>query len=573
MGKKTLIGFIAILLYTRFVGLGWGLPYALHPDEMNMVIAIMGLKCQSIADVSSCMNPHFFAYGQLPLYLGYLWVIILKFFEGKLSTPMSYSEVTLALRSISAIFSLVTVWFMWKIFHEQRSKGVKEQKNNMADNVIFWILVIFTPGLIQFAHFGTTESILMACYTAITYYLLTINNRDSIAPSKTGLQNDKGSLLKLGIVAGVAIATKLSALIYLVTIFLVTGILNVKQHKSKTLAVYLKILKSNLMLFGMVALTAIILSPHNLINWQDLLNSMGYESGVAAGNVKVFYTTQFKNTVPVVFQFLHIFPYSLGLWQLIAFIIGFVMLPYNRYFNLLRLAFVIFFFPTAFLYAKWTRFVAPVLPLMLIISIICTSLIYSKIKQALSTSQDRLRLTSEVISNIYLVLVLGLVIFQGVQFTYIYIKPDIRFEASEWINHNIPKASFILSEERNVANTPIENKNDYQIVNFDFYNFADNIALQNQLDSLEKSADYIIIPSRRVFANYANSDYPQIEKYYQDLNNGNLGFYLIKEFKPNLVNDEKAEETFSVFDHPTIRIYKKMEFTIKQFPISQPVSP
>ena len=78
-GKKKLLlhCFIAslflVLVYSRFVGLDWGLPYPMHPDERNMATAIQSLNC-GISNFKECFNPHFFAYGQFPLYLGYLIV-------------------------------------------------------------------------------------------------------------------------------------------------------------------------------------------------------------------------------------------------------------------------------------------------------------------------------------------------------------------------------------------------------------------------------------------------------------------------------------------------------------------
>jgi len=550
---KFILPIIAILLYTRLVGLFWGLPYSLHPDELNMVIAMMGLKCQSVLDIASCMNPHFFAYGQPPLYMGYILVFFEKLFMGDLNSIMSYSEATIALRLIAAACSLITVWFMWKMTVSLSLRAHANGRGNLdgiASSPIknkllamtFFIIAIFTPGLIQFAHFGTTESILMACYTAITYYLI--------------CKADKSTIWKLGLIAGVAVATKVSSILFVATIiiiYLANNIFYIGKGRDSITPLWrssrmTKTLKDLMILFGIVTISALILSPHNLINWRDFVSSMGYESAVGIGNVKVFYTNQFEGTIPIVFQFMHIFPYSLGFWQVLAFIIGFLILPYNRQFNILRLAFLVFFIPSAFLYAKWVRFVAPVMPVMLVFSVFCTSLIYSKVKQRFSA----------FMANTYLILVLGFVVFQGLQFVSIYIKPDIRFEASEWINLNVPQGSFILSEERNVANTPIENKNDYKIVNFDFYDYADSRYLESSLDSLIKKADYIIVPSRRVFANYANDNYPNIKKYYQDLDNGALGFKLVKEFRPTLLDDEMSEETFSVFDHPTIRIYKRI---------------
>ena len=83
-----------------------------------------------------------------------------------------------------------------------------------------------------------------------------------------------------------------------------------------------------------------------------------------------------------------------------------------------------------------------------------------------------------------------------------------------------------------------------------------------KLTDLIHQSGYIFIPSRRVFKNQNNSSFPISQKYYQSLFSGDLGFSQIKIFSKSnslFLNSENAEETFSVFDNPTIRIFKKNE--------------
>lgn len=544
--KKYIFAAIGLLFFTRFVGLGWGLPFALHPDEMNMVSALTSLSCPNIFDIHSCMNPHFFAYGQFPLYLGYVLVFIMKLFDGDLLSPISFNEATVALRFISVMASFITVFYLWRIFSlfrhlelGERSSHAKRGDNkkhaafgldfsgstSLTIEMTFWVLAIFTPGLIQFAHFGTTESLLMACYTALAYYCINYK--------------EKNVILKLGVIAGIAIATKMSGILFLAAVVLY----QILKYQN------IKILKSSMILFVIAAATAIILSPHNLINWSDFLSSMGYESGVGLGNIQVFYTEQFRNTIPIVFQALHVFPYSLGLVAFILFIIGFVILPYNRLFNTLRLFFLVYFIPNAFFYTKWTRFMAPILPIMILFSVGCISLIYSRV----------ISMKHVFVARLTVMIVLGLVVGQGASMINIYLNPDIRFEASRWISMSIPSGKTILTEDRNVVTVPIDYQNKFKVINFDFYDLQTNKKLQDKLVTSIQTVDYIIVPSRRVYANYANDNFPQVKKYYDDLNRGASGFKLIKEFKREFWSDEFAEETFSVFDHPTIRVYRKLQ--------------
>ncbi len=145
---------IALLFYTRFVNLHWGLPYPMHPDERNMAVTLQNLNCQH-HNLKECLNPHFFAYGQLPLYLGYLLVLFLKFWDGDLTRPISFSEATISLRIISAIASVINYFILIKIIE------LIFKKISLLKKITSSLIIIFSPFFIQLSHFGTTESLLM----------------------------------------------------------------------------------------------------------------------------------------------------------------------------------------------------------------------------------------------------------------------------------------------------------------------------------------------------------------------------------------------------------------------------
>lgn len=134
---------------------------------------------------------------------------------------------------------------------------------------------------------------------------------------------------------------------------------------------------------------------------------------------------------------------------------------------------------------------------------------------------------------------------------------------------NISNGSRILHDTGNVVDIPVSRPN-YLItsISFDFYHLDEDPALFPQLTNYLSAADYIIVPSRRIFANHLRfpNEFPLTAKYYELLFSGKLGFIEITKIQPlysKIFNDETAEETFSVFDHPTIRIYKK---TVKLSP-------
>ncbi len=518
---------LALLVYTRFVNLPWGLPYPMHPDERNMAIAVQSLNCQA----KNCLNPHFFAYGQLPLYLAYFLVQINHLLRGGL-VKTNYVEAALALRIISALASIINVIILIKLV------SLVNGKSKLAQLVAF-LLITFSPFFIQFAHFGTTESLLMLFYSLIIYL--------SLLFVKEKIPNSKFYSLS-SIACGLAIAVKVSAMIFVIVPLL--GILG--NLRKETFFGAVKFLTLTL-------LVAVIFSPYNFIDFPEFLGSMRYESSVALGREIVFYTRQFVGSIPVYFQLIKIFPYALGWPILIFFILGFLFLSWkDKTINILRLAFVAYFIPNAFMFAKWTRFMAPVLPIM--VTVATLFLISPKLK----------------VKNYLLVLLTLTMIVPGAAYLSIYQNPDVRVVASAWIYKNIPAKSFILSETANVVDLPLSVSgsqlqiSNFQYLSFDFYNLDKNPKLGEELNSYLAKADYIFIPSRRIFMNHPKKTYPLINDYYQKLFSGSLGFEKVAEFssspKISLLGntvleypDEGAEETFTVFDHPVIRIYKKIK--------------
>lgn len=566
---------LSLLIYTRFVNLSWGLPYPMHPDERNMANAVQQLHCE-ISNLKECFNPHFFAYGQFPLYLGYGEVLFMKFFDGDLGTSISFQEAVFSLRIISAVASIITAFVLYKILFLLLPKKIISYKLQ----VISFLVLIFSPVLIQFAHFGTTESLLILFYSSIVYISILFVQKKLIPLHY---------LLLASLFSGLAIATKVSSLI-----FLFIPVVSLKLNQPNEPA-FIKItagksidwskkIKGIILFFICAGLIAILFSPHNLISWNEFLSSIQYESGVALGNSEVFYTRQFNHTIPVIFQITKIFPYALGWPIFLLGVLGIIVLSWKKKeYNFLRLALILVFLPNAVMFAKWTRFMAPTFPIMLIFAILSFSKIYDYcinkcfIRSNLKDQKSNLSLKIKTF-NFALVFALCTLIFAlvlpGISYLFIYQNPDVRFQASEWIYKNIPTGTKILSETANVIDLPVEIKSEklkvknYKLTSFNFYDLDADKKLQEDLGNLIPRAEYIIVPSRRIFKNDPKEKYPLLNEYYQRLFSGKLGFKEIAEFtsypKIELFGkkiaefpDEDAEETWTVFDHPVIRIYKK----------------
>ncbi len=508
--KKNLFSSLLVIfivfssIFTRFYKLNWGANYHFHPDENNMASALSRLQIDNL-------NPKFYAYGQFPLYLGFF---TLKIFN--IST--SFSNSILILRFYAALFSVLSIGLVYflsrKIFSQTYS-------------FLAVILSIFNPGLIQLAHFGTTESLLIFIFLLEIYLSILIYQK----------RNNYWQYLLAGIFGGIAIATKISSLVFLGPIFLVSLVKLIKEEK------ILSFLLKNFILIFFVINFYLISSPFNIVNSRDFLSSMGYETSVATGGSPVFYTTQFKNTAPYLFQIQKIFPYTSGIFQFIFAFIGMIFLlkSWNLkddkylYWFIILIPSLVYFLYFGQLFVKWTRFVSPLFFLFPLLSTYYISSLKSKIYR-----------------SVFIILAC----LPGLYFMKIYFYPDIRITASNWIENSIPVNSKILSEAGNVVDIPITDQN-YQLINYDFYN-----NYPNNLSNYLLTTNYIIVPSRRVFKNYDL-------KYHQHLFDGSLGFKEINKISPNydlFLYAENAEETWSVFDHPTIRVFEKVnELTLKEY--------
>jgi len=497
------VSLVLLTLFTRFFGINWGGGFFFNPDENNMVHAIMRMSPGEL-------NPHFFAYGQFPLYLTFLTRNIL-------GLAPTYEVTTLVLRFWSAVFSSISVLIFYKIV---------KQIFDFRTALYATILYVFTPGLIQLSHFGTTESLLILVFLLNT--LLSFKLISDPLNFKTYFYS--------ALITGIGTASKLSAFIFLYPIFFVSlvNFLKTKNKLKITLLVFLSVL--------LVLIFFIIFSPYNIIENKDFLSALRYETDVATGRMHVFYTNQFLNTRDYLFQLLKIFPYIASLPIFLLSILG-IFFVFRKKFNY---KLFIIFSSTAFyflyfgqLYVKWTRFMSPVFfvfPLLASLSL------------------------SKVNSKIIRTIILIVSIFPGIYFFRLYFTPDIRVKATEWMNESLPQNSKILSEGGNVIDIPL-NSGKLDVTNFDFYSLENNTQTKKNLITKISEAEYIIVPSRRVFMNQKGLEFPVSQLYFESLFNGTLGFTSIKTFSLNtdiLLNQEQAEETWTVFDHPTIRIYKKV---------------
>lgn len=514
----------------RFFKLNWGQGYFFHPDEYHIAISVNQLS------FPNNMNPHFFSYGTFLIYLNYFTKILFN-----LENPFLIG------RFYSAFFSTLSIFVVYLI-------GKKIFKGSTIIALIAASLTALLPGNIQQAHYATPEALLSFFILAALY---------------NGLRYiEKGNLNYLvwtSVLLGITLSIKVSSIVLLPLLFILPFISLMKVQKGK--ANFINFI-SQLVLISftsmfIMSLVFVLLSPFVILDYNHFKSALLYERSVADGSYPAFYTRQFVNTTPFVFQLTKIFPHTLGFSVLGFSIIGFITITkevikgvFSKRSNdeaLILLTFLLLFIPNCLLFAKWTRFVNPTFNFL---ALFATYFIY------------KLVLSSNFKKILYTFLTFSTLVW-GVMYFSIYTRDDIRITSNTWINNNLNKESLVLTEQGNTIEVPLSGN--IRKIAFDFYNLENNPRASLELLENVYSADYFIVQSRRVYTNQGSmvNDFPKTSKFYESLFNGSLGFKKIQEFTSYpgftignwslVVPDESSEETWSVFDHPVIRIYQKIE--------------
>lgn len=532
MVKKETLNTILILIAVIFIGgffrfykLDWGEGLFTHPDEYHIVISANQLS------FPTQMNPNFFNYGTVTIYLIYFTKQL-----SAISYQLSDLNPFLIGRFYSALFSTLSILLVYKIGQRFLSSRY---------SLLAAALVALTPGLIQQAHFATPESALIFFLLASLFFLIKFIQT-------TNYQLLTTNLTLASVFLGLALGVKSSGAVFLGVFFIA---LLVKSKFSPT-----KIFLPFILSLFITTVTLFIVDPYIFLDFRHFYSSFSYESSLARGTIPVFYTRQFIDTIPVLFQLEKIYPFTLGLPLLLFGTTGLMWMVVSSLkdkksrslFLILYSAFLILFLPNAFLFAKWTRFISPTFPFFALFS---AFFLYK-------LSQLKIhKLFPLILNSTFLILNFLLLL----SFFSIYLTPDVRQTASAWIQNNVPSGSTFLIEEGNMVNVPI--KGNFQRLTANFYNFEEDQKVQSFVTANLATTDYIVLGSRRIFFNHQRlpEQFPKTAQFYDLLFSGRLGFTQIKEFNsfPRIGKlefpDEEAEETWSVFDHPVIRVFQKTQ--------------
>lgn len=527
-----LLFFVVLGGYFRFYNLNWDNGYTFHPDERNIDAAV------SRINLFDSLDPEFFAYGGLPVYLYRATAQPISIFLEDESWIHDWGKINQIGRFYSALFSTVSLFIIFLL-----------SKKLFGERTAFIALALstFTPSFIQTAHFGVTESLITLIGVSIC-----------LATLKTLELPKYRQFIKIGLLLGIAVAAKTSALsFFIMPATLTTTSLLKKPILSKQ---SFSAIKKTVVLAIVALVVFTLLSPYTFLNWEKFSESMRYESGVVFGTLQVPYTLQFQGTTSYIYQIKNML-FQAGpsvIFSLIAMVVllGKTIKEKNR-FLIIFLSFpIVYFVYVGSWYTKFIRYMVPVLPFFIISAAYLFNLIYTKQK---------------LIGIFTIIVTVTFSIFWGLAFFSIYQRPQTRIVASSWVYQYIPRGSKILTEHWddglpvNIENLSSK-RSDYDIEQLTIYE-PDNQEKINYYAEKLSQADYIIINSKRLYGTLINlpEQYPITSHYYTQLFDGRLGYTKVGQFTsyPSIFNiqivDDDAEETFQVYDHPKVIIFKNSQ--------------
>ncbi len=596
-GPLALLGLTLLGLALRLYGLNWDQGNSFQPDERQIMFHVTALAwpnslAQFLDPVNSPLNPHFFAYGSFPLYLLAILGDILRRFSPTLGT---FANLTLVGRVLNAAFDsgtiLLTGWLGLLLAEDH----TVERRRAWTLALLAAALVAFTPLQLQLSHFYAVDTMLLFF---VTLTLLTcVALVDTDAPVRWSLV--------AGLAYGLALATKFSAAPLVVPLFVACVLRWRRRGLFAALGSFFSVLATTGLIF-------LIAMPYALLDLANFRQQVAEQGDLARGLLDLPYVRQFAGTTPYLYEGQNILLWGMGVTLGLAACAGFAWLLWRAGREVLMwkrdlagalpdpqtghpatalemlsgtwrrdmdlwlvvLSWVVIYSAiVGSFYVKFMRYMLPVYPfLTLMAAALLVTWVYSE--RWKGRGYRRFYVTVPAIG--VMMLVLAGTAFQGLALLNVYSQPNTRIQASLWMYSHLKPGSVLTYEQWDDPLPVAVGNNDpssfvqatYLDANgqtqtgLDLYG-DDTVQKARQLASLLPTIDCITMATDRLDKSIPRlpARYPLTIHYYHLLFSGQLGFHLAAQFEnhPNLfglvLNDSSADESYSVFDHPTVRIF------------------
>ena len=607
MKYKSLLFLIIILgAMFRFYGLNWDQGQHLHPDERAIVMYTLQLQIPNsisqFLSIRSPWNPHFFAYGSFPLYLLKLASLLFTNLSPALAT---YDGINLLGRVISASFDLGTIIFIYLL-----GRILKNQITGLIGAFLYSISVF--P--IQTSHFYAVDTLLTFFITLTLYLLVKFYIQPSLVKAiMIGTVIAFAMATKISAtVIGISVIVTLTADF---SLLLFRNPLEPNKWLHHLPKFFFALCRDGLIILVTLAIVYLILEPYALIDFHDFISQTLQQDAMTTNAFTFPYTLQYVGIVPYWYEIKNIFLWGMGpLLSALTFSgaiyittmsLSKIKIGVTHYKNKIyeknqnhnklaqELILIIFFWIYFIIVGKFAigfmRYMLPLYPLLCVFGALLAYKLIDYINRFILQKVSAWSTRLFIFYTFYL-LALILLLIWPVSFMHIYTQPNTRVQATEYINRHFPPGTGIAVEHWD-DELPLGTAPNYQMQILPLYNPDTQQKWESIIAQLQQ-VQYIVIASNRLYVPIQHLSscqkypypycYPIASIYYKNLFAGrpvlwntplsnlpgakNLVFKKIKQFvvTPQIplihmpINDQSADESFTVYDHPKIMIFKKV---------------
>lgn len=571
--KSSLILLLIILIGFgfRFLNSNWDDNHHLHPDERFLTMVGLDLKLPSsfndyLNQNISTFNPRnmgqdFYVYGNLPLVTNKLLALQLN--------NDNYNRFTIQGRQLSAFFDLLSLIIVIKL------TTLFQKKYKLPKDLKYWSGFIYATAVlpIQLSHFFAVDT--FANFFVLTSFFFAF--KFSLDKKYKNIY-----LFLSAIFFGFAIASKLNALFVLpLNLFFLL------KNKEKLFSQ--KIILNNLInyfIYGATSYFALRISDPYLFASNNLFNpniSPEFIENLETLNLWSRADNWFPpaiqwiNKKPIIFSLKNMAIFGIGIASFSFLILGFInstkQLLYKKSFykkNWQKTAeiLIISLWCLAFFAYQSTQFVKALRYFIFLYPFISIMTGYGIIK---TINFFKNKITKSTLNYLALnLLFILLTLVWPLMFISVYIQPHSRITASEWMYRNMPDNSYLLNELWDDP-LPLQVQQQYgkeftgEMV--PIFEIDSDIKWQNITGQLNKS-DFYILSSNRAWGSIQKvpQKYPQTIIFYDNFLNEKSNYKKVADFTsypslkylgiPLTFPDDWADETFTVYDHPRVMIYK-----------------
>ncbi len=324
------------------------------------------------------------------------------------------------------------------------------------------------------------------------------------------------------------------------------------------------------------------------------LDNIDYQAKSQSGEVDLPPSIQWANTTPVLFPIRHMVVWGLGIPLGVAGLVGVVgasWMAVTR--GHWQLGLVAFWAALCLLYFssvlnKTMRYLLPAYPFVMILAAwaVVGFVDFARRLREANSSQRSLSMNDAIADRFQglmvrlgvapaasiagwglLAVVVGWSAAWSFAFTRIYQRPVSRGAASLWIYQNVPPPAPMANEHWDdplPLPIPGYDHSRYAGPQLPLYDPDEPKKIDTIIQMLSQST-YLNMTSNRLYGSIPRMPerYPMTTEYYRRLFAGELGFTQVASITsyptlgPWTINDDNAEEAFTVYDHPKVLIFKK----------------